>query len=244
MASTNKTTNYELSQFIGTDKPAWLSDYNQDMSKIDAQMKLNADGVTTASGVGTANTNAIGTLANLTTTAKTDLVSAVNEVDTNADTAQSTAEAAATTANSASTVANALQSYLSITNTGKIVPTVSGASIGNINDVYYALNANGTLGKIYGRIRLVSSTTGTITLTLPVSALNTESQFVISSGCYYVSSGGGQFNIINAKDFTVNTNGTVTIEFSGISVGDTITVWLPPCLYFFTDFGDVINPNN
>lgn len=36
MSSTNKTTNYDLSQFIGTDKPKWLSDYNGDMSKIDA----------------------------------------------------------------------------------------------------------------------------------------------------------------------------------------------------------------
>lgn len=36
MASTNKTTNLHLSQFIATDKPSWLSDYNADMLKIDA----------------------------------------------------------------------------------------------------------------------------------------------------------------------------------------------------------------
>lgn len=36
MASTNKTTNLSLSQFIATDKPSWLSDYNADMAKIDA----------------------------------------------------------------------------------------------------------------------------------------------------------------------------------------------------------------
>ena len=35
MASTTKTTNLELSQFVGTDKPAWLTDYNGDMQKID-----------------------------------------------------------------------------------------------------------------------------------------------------------------------------------------------------------------
>lgn len=35
MASTNKTTHYELSQFLANDKPAWLSDYNNDMQKID-----------------------------------------------------------------------------------------------------------------------------------------------------------------------------------------------------------------
>lgn len=35
MGSTNKTTHYELSQFLANDKPAWLSDYNNDMLKID-----------------------------------------------------------------------------------------------------------------------------------------------------------------------------------------------------------------
>ena len=36
MASTNKTTNYELSQFQSSDIPAWMTDYNGDMQKIDA----------------------------------------------------------------------------------------------------------------------------------------------------------------------------------------------------------------
>ena len=35
MSSTNKTTNYNLSQFVGTDVPSYLGDYNGDMSKID-----------------------------------------------------------------------------------------------------------------------------------------------------------------------------------------------------------------
>lgn len=35
MGATNHTTNYNLSQFVGTDKPAWLQDYNGDMTKID-----------------------------------------------------------------------------------------------------------------------------------------------------------------------------------------------------------------
>lgn len=41
MGSTNKTSNYDLSQFIASDKPAWLVDYNSDMSKIDAGMEEN-----------------------------------------------------------------------------------------------------------------------------------------------------------------------------------------------------------
>lgn len=35
MSSTNKTVNYKLSQFIGTDKPTFLGDYNNDMQIID-----------------------------------------------------------------------------------------------------------------------------------------------------------------------------------------------------------------
>lgn len=48
MSSTNKTTNYKLSQYIGTDKPTYLGDYNGDMLKIDNQMKVNADSASDA----------------------------------------------------------------------------------------------------------------------------------------------------------------------------------------------------
>lgn len=48
MSSTNKTTNYKLSQYIGTDKPTYLGDYNGDMLKIDNQMKVNADSASKA----------------------------------------------------------------------------------------------------------------------------------------------------------------------------------------------------
>lgn len=41
MSSTNKTTNYELPQFISTDKPTWLGDFNGAMGTIDTTMKAN-----------------------------------------------------------------------------------------------------------------------------------------------------------------------------------------------------------
>ena len=52
MTATNKTANYELSQFVGSDRPTWLGDYNDDMSKIDAQLKQNADDVASATAGG------------------------------------------------------------------------------------------------------------------------------------------------------------------------------------------------
>lgn len=244
MSSTNKTTNYELSQFIGADKPAWLADYNTDMSKIDAGMKNNADAISVTDGKADTNSTNIGTLANLNTSVKTDLVSAVNEVYTTAGTASSTATQAGQNANAAKTEADALTRYLAITQTGKISPTVSGGTIGNINDLYYALNADGTLGKIYGKLRFTASTTGTITVTLPVAALTAKSQFTISSAAWYSLLGSSGFVVLNARDMVVNPNGNCTFTFSGFKVGETVTMWIPPCLYFFTDFGDIVNPES
>ena len=52
MTATNHTENYNLSQFVGTDRPTWLVDYNGDMSKIDAQLKQNADDIASAAAGG------------------------------------------------------------------------------------------------------------------------------------------------------------------------------------------------
>ena len=51
MAHTNSTPNYNLPQFLGTDKPAWLTDVNNAMSDIDtaiAAAKTTADSADTA----------------------------------------------------------------------------------------------------------------------------------------------------------------------------------------------------
>lgn len=52
MTATKHTENYGLSQFVGTDRPTWLVDYNGDMAKIDAQMKQNADDIASAAAGG------------------------------------------------------------------------------------------------------------------------------------------------------------------------------------------------
>ena len=83
MASTNKTTNYELSQYVGTDKPTYLGDYNSDMLKIDTAIHGVAENVGTESSRINIIENDIGTMANLQTSDKTSLVNAINEVNTN-----------------------------------------------------------------------------------------------------------------------------------------------------------------
>ena len=48
MSSTNKTVTIELSQYVGTDKPTSLSDYNGDMLKIDNAIAADRDAISTA----------------------------------------------------------------------------------------------------------------------------------------------------------------------------------------------------
>ena len=83
MASTNKTTHYELSQYVGSDKPTYLGDYNSDMLKID-------------SGINSAKTTA-----DTANTAATNAASAASNAQTTADTAVTNASNAQTTANGA-----------------------------------------------------------------------------------------------------------------------------------------------
>ena len=87
MASTNKTTTLDLSQFVGTDKPDWLTDYNEDMEKIDAWA------TTADSDINSANNNA--------TSAKTT-----------ADAASAAANSAVTSAANANTAVQSLKSSL------------------------------------------------------------------------------------------------------------------------------------
>ena len=74
MASTNKTVNYELSQFEGTDKPSWEADYNADMLSIDTNLKAVSDVANGASGD-------ISTLDGRLTTAEGNISTNANDID-------------------------------------------------------------------------------------------------------------------------------------------------------------------
>lgn len=89
MGATNSTTYYNLSQFIGTDKPAWLQDYNGDMLKIDTAInaaKVAADNAANAASAAQGDaTTALGDIASLNTTVGTisnTLNTAVGNINT------------------------------------------------------------------------------------------------------------------------------------------------------------------
>ena len=241
MSSTNKTTNYELSQFIGTDKPAWLTDYNADMGKIDAGVYTAQSAATAADGKATANTTAIGTLSNLNTEAKTNLVGAVNEVNTNAGTALNTASNAAGTATNALNKANALVNYLTLSSITQIDSNKVIAQSGTVSspNITLAKNSTASMGKLYGRFDHTPTGSGTQTITLNIdSGIHPDADFTIfPAGNAIVTSASYSQSPVSVS-VTYKTDGKITISFWGdYAVKYVIYLW--PCLYFFTNFGDV-----
>lgn len=116
MSSTSKTNYYNLSQYIGTDKPTYLGDYNSDMSKIDAGIHSADDKATTASqnaGSAIARVGEVEKTVQSHTSAITTLQTDVTGLKESVKTAQNTAtdgvqkaEGAQQTANSALLTAN------------------------------------------------------------------------------------------------------------------------------------------
>lgn len=89
MSSTNKTSNLELSQFIGTDSPKWLTDYNSDMQKIDAgvgtvQSQANATDLVVAGHTSSIqnNTQSIEDQQTAITSLRADVTSAQGSINT------------------------------------------------------------------------------------------------------------------------------------------------------------------
>lgn len=72
MSASLKTTNYELGIYAPNDVTSWLTDFNGNMNKIDAQMKANANGVQ-------GNVGDINALTGRMTTAENDIEQLENE---------------------------------------------------------------------------------------------------------------------------------------------------------------------
>ena len=141
MGATNHTTNYNLPQFVGSDKPTWLGDVNGAMSAIDTQMKANDT-------LGnTAKTTADTALANA-ATAQT----AANNAQTKADTADTTANSALTKAlANESDIANIEQKFSNFTVTSKVYNEVT-TNNGEVwtGEVKIAKNSDDSLIRAYG----------------------------------------------------------------------------------------------
>lgn len=118
MSSTNKTPNYNLSQFADSDKPSWRGDYNADMSKIDTGIKGAC------------------TQAQAAATIATDARTGVQQLGTRVDTVETTANSALSLAQSNETDLAATEAELTQHK------TQASTQIGAINSQISTINSN------------------------------------------------------------------------------------------------------
>ena len=161
MSSTNKTTNYNLSQFVGTDVPSYLGDYNSDMSKIDKAIGdvANSQGSVEQSVVGlTSDVQGLSTQVSGVSTSVQQLQTSVAQVDSGykqADTALS--QRITANANNIQTNTTAIESINTTIGTediseigdGTIKSAISNinSSLEWINKPYTKIYSNNTVGE-------------------------------------------------------------------------------------------------
>lgn len=258
MSATNETTYLKLPQFVATDKPTWLGDFNNAMLKIDnnaAATNNTLTGIPAQIAVVDQKADAAVSTAN---SAKTTATSA----QSTATSAQSTATAAQSTANAAASDIAKVKAYLvELPNKGKKTDSngisfvnASGASVGVTGaisqvNIQWALNEDGTYGKIYGTIILVNCTipsgtfaripANTIPIGKPSAVYNIDCAGV--SAVVRGTSPNYTMTRLISSYYRINPNGTIDITLSpteGSTPATQVTTFLFPCVYYFEDFGD------
>lgn len=251
MASTNKTTNYQLSQFSPTDKPAWLGDYNQDMSKIDAGMHTNASDIDTVeSTVSTlqnavsGNTSSIETLQTSVGTNTSDIAD-LKTADTTLDgkilAAQNKADSADGKANTnASNIAN-LQ--IDVTDLQNDVSTHTTAITNNANNITSVSN---NLNSFKNSMKL-SNFTSTTELPITTTGITTNVKLSLAqSSDSEIFKFYGRFEVRNTQGSSKSFAKTAITGLSGYyGIKTTLKLSVPPEESFIVDCaGSLFNRAN
>lgn len=270
MSHTNSTTNYNLPQFVGTDKPAWLGDINPAMSAIDTAIKTAKDAGDTADGkatqaqatadsvatnVGTLTTT-VSALSNTVTAQGGDINTNAINIQRNADAIESVAEHFNLTDFTSATMADkkslsALSNYVDF----------------NALNLTLAQNSDGSIFKFYGILNIARGTSSGADFS-KTAVPGLTGYYGIPTGLYLRSAPssafiiqGGAMNVAQQShtsivpssvwnlEFSVGSDGQIylytstnTVEsFAGQSSWRTF-YWA--CLYFAKDFGDDVIPQN
>lgn len=255
MSATNTTTNYNLPIFIGSDKPSWLADFNGAMTAIDAQMKTNADAIATKSPILTFNDTTEIELDKTGNVVTATLASGVSDkvgralvkplsapaaeqivgVDTNGD--QAAIEIGSGLFNDGG-VLKAVDLNLTDIGTATISGLPTGVTVSG-GALKYALNADKSIGKIYGTVlfRSTSSSNQVINATTNITVKATgEAYSIAPAGLVLRESGYAYSNF----GLNISAAGAVSLSTT-VFANNTTAAYVMPCIYFFTNFGDV-NP--
>lgn len=245
MSATNTTSFLQLPLFAATDKPTWLGDFNGAMSKIDTGVASNNNKITEQTG----QIAAVQKMAeNAAVTANT--ASSVAESATrDAAAAASAASNAQIDATQALSKANSLENRFELVKFGQVTQTLmtpsSGLTIQNAV-INYALNQNGTYGKVYGRIQATTQTgasgqrvtlkAGSIPFKKPSSTVKVT--FIGITSCSRV--GQNDIDRINIADMWLEPDGSCS--FSAMSTPWTdeyVNIDILAIPIYFKDFGDI-----
>ena len=144
MGYTNKTSHYELPQYVANDKPSWLGDFNSAMLKIDTVMADNDATAEAANSAATGAQTQVAALSSQLSTIQGQVNTAVDTAtaaDGKATTAQTVAGQANTTAGEAKTLAQSAKNVAdgAVETAGNAVPKSGGAMTGPL-----ILNGNPT----------------------------------------------------------------------------------------------------
>ena len=203
MSHTNSTANLSLPQFIGTDKPTWLSDVNGAFAAIDAYAGSNDAALAITDGK--ADT-AIADASNAVTTA--------GNAATTAGNAAATATAANTVAGNALTVANGINSKVGVLT--DLTTTDKSTIVNAINEV------NAAVGTVPAAAQVSYDNTGSgLTAANVQDAIDELAQGGSISPIKTVTSDGvkTQAQIVNeffAELANIGLNSYFTVENSGV----------------------------
>lgn len=251
MSATNHTTNYELPIFVGTDKPAWLVDWNGAMTAIDTAIHT-AEGKADQAGTDIGGIESSISTINSTLTAINNAVSQLR-IDTNANTGSINTITSligngtpTTTDQTIIGAINEINAYFHFgtANTGTVTPE-AGLTASNTTAVYSLLDSTKKYGKIYGGVVLggtfVIQAGDNIVATLSGLQLPTISaSYDIVVGTWNCRGTDDQPFFMVAK-LRFMTDGTVKLILVGATSGATpnlIALSLPPCILQLTDLGD------
>lgn len=198
MSYTNQTPNYGLPQYVGTDKPTYLGDFNNAMKKIDEALHNNAENA----GEGLAQLQQAQNQLTEAQTAQSELNEEVSNIGGIASTVNQNVQQALSAANDATEAANSAQS--------QIEPAVTAAN-------------NASAAAAEAKTVADHNTSSVNALNARVTALE-ESQILEISGV--ITTDGFHPNIssgtrgcklkINAPDgMAINSVETVTTQFEG-----------------------------
>lgn len=235
MAYSKSTPNLKLPQYQPTDKPTYLGDFNDAMSKIDTAMGTNKNNAESA--LNTAQ--GASQVAEGANTTATSAQTKANQAYTLAQTAKQTADTAQESANTAQNNADNLKNYLKINQFTNIQVNTITTDKGSVNssNLKIVSNSDNSLGKIYGNIEthnISGITTQTpINLSFQSPIRPTEKISINNAGICRDNTG-----TVNTIDIDIDPTGKITLH-GYVYNGATVSIFsLFPMFYQFVNFND------